>query len=212
MSDGNSNKTNGRRNLLKGIAMGSGAVLAGKTLPDSWSRPVVDSVMLPAHAQTSFVGRSFTNVRRGTAIEPESKFAKALAGLVNDAHAQLMLFERSCIRENEDGTVQVDGVIDFGRIQASLVSASSVPVNGTPYPMSETPCLSMMPPAASLVDTLGLIPDAHAGTMIGGVQVVVDSINGNAVGRYILNLDGPVDLPFNLPVGDCIPPGCPVPI
>lgn len=42
-----------RRKLLKSIAAGSGAIVAGKNLPESWSRPVVDSVMLPAHAQTS---------------------------------------------------------------------------------------------------------------------------------------------------------------
>ena len=42
-----------RRKLLKSIAAGSGAIVTGKSLPESWSRPVVDSVMLPAHAQTS---------------------------------------------------------------------------------------------------------------------------------------------------------------
>jgi len=42
-----------RRTLLKSIAAGSGAIVAGKSLPDSWTKPVVDSVMLPAHAQTS---------------------------------------------------------------------------------------------------------------------------------------------------------------
>ena len=42
-----------RRKLLRSIAAGSGAVVAGKSLPESWSRPIVDSVMLPAHAQTS---------------------------------------------------------------------------------------------------------------------------------------------------------------
>ena len=42
-----------RRKILKSIAAGSGAIVAGKSLPESWSRPVVDSVMLPAHAQTS---------------------------------------------------------------------------------------------------------------------------------------------------------------
>jgi hypothetical protein len=42
-----------RRKLLKSIAAGSGAIVAGKSLPESWSRPVVDSVLLPAHAQTS---------------------------------------------------------------------------------------------------------------------------------------------------------------
>jgi hypothetical protein len=42
-----------RRKLLKSIAAGSGAIVAGKSLPESWNRPVVDSVILPAHAQTS---------------------------------------------------------------------------------------------------------------------------------------------------------------
>jgi len=42
-----------RRKLLKSLAAGSGAVIAGKSLPESWTKPVVDSVLLPAHAQTS---------------------------------------------------------------------------------------------------------------------------------------------------------------
>ena len=44
-----------RRKLLKSIAAGSGAIVAGKSLPESWSKPVVDSVMLPVHAQTSII-------------------------------------------------------------------------------------------------------------------------------------------------------------
>lgn len=48
-----------RRKLLKTIAAGSGAVIAGKSLPDNWTKPVVDSVVLPAHAQTS-VTQAFT--------------------------------------------------------------------------------------------------------------------------------------------------------
>jgi hypothetical protein len=51
MTDKKSNES--RRKLLKSIAAGSGAVIAGKSLPENWTRPVVDSVMLPAHAQTS---------------------------------------------------------------------------------------------------------------------------------------------------------------
>jgi len=42
-----------RRKLLKSIAAGSGAVVAGKSLPESWSKPVINSVMLPAHAETT---------------------------------------------------------------------------------------------------------------------------------------------------------------
>jgi len=49
----NKNSNDSRRKLLKSIAAGSGAVVAGKSLPESWSKPVIDSVMLPVHASTT---------------------------------------------------------------------------------------------------------------------------------------------------------------
>lgn len=42
-----------RRKMLKSMAAGSGAVIAGKSMPDQWAKPMVDSVLLPVHAQTS---------------------------------------------------------------------------------------------------------------------------------------------------------------
>ncbi len=51
MADKKSNDS--RRKLLKSIAAGGGAVVAGKSLPESWSNPVIDSVMLPVHASTT---------------------------------------------------------------------------------------------------------------------------------------------------------------
>ena len=42
-----------RRNVLKSIAAGSSAVAVGKALPERWSKPVVDAVLLPAHAETT---------------------------------------------------------------------------------------------------------------------------------------------------------------
>lgn len=47
------NKESGRRKLLKSAVAGGGAVTVAKMLPDQWARPVVDTVMLPSHAQTS---------------------------------------------------------------------------------------------------------------------------------------------------------------
>ncbi len=44
---------NRRRKLLKTIAASSGAIIVGKSLPDTWTKPVINSVLLPAHAQTS---------------------------------------------------------------------------------------------------------------------------------------------------------------
>ena len=42
-----------RRKVLKNAVVASGAVIAAKTVPSNWSKPVVDAVLLPAHAQTS---------------------------------------------------------------------------------------------------------------------------------------------------------------
>ena len=47
--------TEQRRKLLRSIAVGGGAAITGKSLPASWSNPVIGSVVLPAHAQTSLV-------------------------------------------------------------------------------------------------------------------------------------------------------------
>ncbi len=51
MIDKKSNE--GRRKILKSVLAGSGAVVTGKSLPESWSKPIVDAIMLPAHAETS---------------------------------------------------------------------------------------------------------------------------------------------------------------
>ena len=50
-----------RRKLLKSIAAGSSAVIAGKSLPESWTKPVVDSVMLPEEGRNEWVGDYYVN-------------------------------------------------------------------------------------------------------------------------------------------------------
>lgn len=47
-------KTQGRRDVLKGgVVVGSAAVASALTLPKKWTRPLVEAVIVPAHAQTS---------------------------------------------------------------------------------------------------------------------------------------------------------------
>ena len=44
----------GRRDVLKGgVVVGGAAVAAALTLPKKWTRPLVEAVVVPAHAQTS---------------------------------------------------------------------------------------------------------------------------------------------------------------
>lgn len=51
--DSEAQKQEKRRKALKSILAGSGAVVTATVLQDKWSRPVVESILLPAHAQTS---------------------------------------------------------------------------------------------------------------------------------------------------------------
>lgn len=46
-----------RRKLLKTAAVGSGVLAASGLTKDKWLTPVIDAVVLPAHAQTSRIGR-----------------------------------------------------------------------------------------------------------------------------------------------------------
>lgn len=49
-------ETGGRRKLLRSLAAGGSVAAFGATAPDVWVKPVVDSVVLPAHATTSVLG------------------------------------------------------------------------------------------------------------------------------------------------------------
>lgn len=43
----------GRRKALQRLLVGGGIAGASTQMPDKWTKPLVDSVLVPAHAQTS---------------------------------------------------------------------------------------------------------------------------------------------------------------
>ena len=110
-----------RRKLLKSIAAGSGAVVAGKSLPESWTTPVVDSVMLPAHAQTSPAetppADDTPTVSGGSSGDvgvaqldnnPESMLAKFVDALIEPANANGFRWYfrwTICIKPTNDPTI-----------------------------------------------------------------------------------------------------------
>ncbi len=64
-----------RRNLLKALTAGGGAATLSQ-LPKSWKKPVVDSVVLPSHAQTtgcSETGSSETGCSETGTVRVESR-------------------------------------------------------------------------------------------------------------------------------------------
>ncbi len=53
MSENPEVRNKSRRRLLKSLAAGSGAVGTAALLPEKWTKPVVDAVVVPLHAQVS---------------------------------------------------------------------------------------------------------------------------------------------------------------
>ena len=87
-----------KRDLLKAMTIGTGAVGVAK-LPSTWTKPVVESVTLPAHAQTTAIplgGARTLNLEIASggsasfdsfANDPRERRG-LLSTLVADAHAQ----------------------------------------------------------------------------------------------------------------------------
>jgi len=80
-----------RRKVLQGL-VASGAI-AGATLPNKWKKPIVDTVMLPAHAQTTnLVFGGFLGIDLGGGM---------LEPIVNSAHAEV---GGACVRVEISGS------------------------------------------------------------------------------------------------------------
>jgi hypothetical protein len=69
-----------RRSTLKSLLLGGGAVTLG-SLPAQWVKPVVDTVALPAHAQTT------TPARNGFTVPTVAQAPGLLDRLIPTAHA-----------------------------------------------------------------------------------------------------------------------------
>ncbi len=100
---------NERRNLLRALTLGGGAVAATR-LPATWSKPVVDSVTLPAHAQTSLV-----SVSGGLLFNVNSVDATPLDLLVPRAMAQFSSVATAtvCFDPGPDGEILVRALVDI---------------------------------------------------------------------------------------------------
>lgn len=93
-----------RRKLLKSLVAGSGAIVAGKSLPDSWAKPIVDSVMLPAHAQTS----------QAVTPPPTGLFSSTLSdGPVASGVTRTFNFDVTGFIPTGDGTLDVTALGDI---------------------------------------------------------------------------------------------------
>jgi hypothetical protein len=204
-----------RRKLLKSIAAGSGAIVAGKSLPDSWSRPVVDSVLLPAHAMTSLTESSGpAGDIQNAKLETDSLFAKAIDSLVPEAQAigATILDSQVCVTQTDTNTGKFEAWVVYQEcgIYTVYYSASNVKA-GVPTEMNiKYLCNEQATDVGDILNKIGLIKDAQAGTES---QVTIETFSGSkggAKGEFDDNESTGI-IPFDLALGSCKPfvPQCP---
>ena len=84
----------GRRRLLKALAGAGGVFATGALLPERWTRPVVESIIVPAHAQaTGVLAQSYagSNFESGGGPAPASRGLgeRLLNTIIPNASAQV---------------------------------------------------------------------------------------------------------------------------
>lgn len=78
-----------RRRLLKTLSVGGGVAIGFEMIPDRWTQPLVQSVYLPAHAQTSLPVLRVGGPVGGAVVSNENPSNRSLLDLVIErAHAQ----------------------------------------------------------------------------------------------------------------------------
>lgn len=107
-----------RRQLLKASVAGTGALVAGKSLPDQWSRPLVESVVLPAHAETSLAGVGgglMLSLENGVSADEfifDSLIPSANAGGM-PMPSDSMATAECCCSGGDDTPVDVKALVEF---------------------------------------------------------------------------------------------------
>jgi hypothetical protein len=110
-----------RRRLLKALGLGgASAAAAAGLLPARWTRPVIDSVLLPAHAQATGFGGSGSFATSGVPLTVSDAGGSLLDLLVPRAQALIIVPANSvdiCVNVSgnvADILVLVDGVNLYG--------------------------------------------------------------------------------------------------
>lgn len=110
-----------RRKLIKSLGISSGVVATSALIPKTWTKPIVESVVLPAHAQTSQAPTIFAS----TSI-PANGNASILDGLVSSAYADHQIYQICAEPNGSSATVTLQNIVDnFVRRQGTI------PLDGT---------------------------------------------------------------------------------
>ena len=127
---------NSRRNILKQTAAGSAALSAGLVL-NKWQKPVIESALLPAHAQTSAPGNgnnasTTANPAGGTTVTPATTatFTTTIAPPTTAAPLTITAATPSLVPSNTPTLVTITGTGFVGGTPSIQFRNGSAPFNG----------------------------------------------------------------------------------
>jgi hypothetical protein len=231
-----------RRKLFKAL-LGGGALFAGAgALPERWVRPVIQTVIVPAHARLSGMyvmaagNTQVTQISAPVTGQNETgtadRIAQALGESVPLAHGAptttLNLYV--CVNPSADGSkadinvyIWSRGVDDCALAMAGgSITGVDVPSYGNEITNFGPICTLFTPETADtggLLDRLGIVRSAHA---IPTPNATVDilSVTNGAEGDVHLPITAPIvpsaittNYHFDIDPGECSPPECcPAPI
>jgi len=169
-----------RRNTLKKLLAGSGVIIASQSTPEKWTKPIVDSVMLPAHAQTSqILGTISANWILG------DDAPGGLAGMTGPTSNSAAGFLY------DDGTSS-DITASISPAVAGVVISLDVSVSGTTFTGFDTAPSSSVPTSASgdvsFMDSAGVANDDFGDSPGTGSIAMTFSAPGYASSVITLNI------------------------
>lgn len=205
-------KEQSRRSLFKSLAAGGGALITAKSLPGAWVKPVVDAVLLPAHAATSsmYLPSAGAAAIVLTRNETGRRFAGLLDELVPTAEAIINdTIIYVCVEPSVDGA-KADVTVYEGILPCSPTSAPSVArhtITGVDVPSTGNVLINQGDLCAlggieDLLERLGIVKSAFAD---GVITVDITSVENGAKGKVHVGSDKYV---FDVQPGPCSPPTC----
>lgn len=125
----NEDQINTRRKALKSMLAASGVVAGSQALSSEWTRPLVESVVLPAHAQTSNTASTYDSGLVGVGLlsnQPWYAKTNLLDSLISPAQAGGDYYRG--VRDSACGSDQVIGTADGGYRIMFKIDGSNVDV------------------------------------------------------------------------------------
>ncbi len=168
-----------RRKTLKKILAGTGAAGVAAVAPQNWTTPVINSVVLPSHAQTSRLSLNYSDPNAGAMMPSD-----LLDSLVPSAHAGSEAVKALCINFNSDMTTynaalesdsgQLSVVEGKVGIEETILSASCNPgsrtfkllngpsENGVPWEIYANPDVARFPVSSGIAQASDCIVDVSS--------------------------------------------------